>query len=130
MVKIIAAAAILALGAGLIEESADSIGPILRLVIMFLVPVVVAIMARRRVIVAIVLALFTFAAAYGGQQCFQRAYNDCVRKAGDIKGTLDHYRRAHGRYPANLADALPQPPCIGGKVVSERRPVSTARIAT
>jgi hypothetical protein len=114
--KTVAAAIVLASAAWIAGESADQIGPIAELVVIFVVPFVVAlgafaVMRRRGLAIAILLGLITFGAAYAGRQCFARAYNGCVGNADDIKGTLDRYRRTRGRYPSRLTDALPQPPC-------------------
>lgn len=109
--KQVAVAVVVASGAWLAEESADSIGPISRLATMILLPLAVAIIARRRPALAIILALLTLGAAQGGRLCFQHAYNSCVGNAGSIKSSLDGYRRANGRYPATLTEAMPQPPC-------------------
>jgi hypothetical protein len=116
MVKTLAAAIVVASAAWIAGESADEVGPIAELVVIFVVPIVVALAAfavtrRRNIGIAILLGLITFGAAYGGRQCFAQAYNSCVGNAGDIKGTLDRYRRKHGRYPPKLTNALPQPPC-------------------
>ncbi len=107
MVKIAAAALVLALGAWLIGESADSVGPIAELVVIFIVPILVAVAAfvmirRRRIEIAVLLAVITFGAAYGGRQCFTRAFNDCVGSAGEIKRGLERERATHGRYPMKL----------------------------
>jgi hypothetical protein len=117
LLKALAAAVVLAAAAWLIGESADSVGPIQELAVIFVVPIIVALaafalMRRRNILIAVALGLIWFGAAYGGRQCFARAYNGCVGNADDIKGMLDRYRRQHfGRYPAKLEDALPQPPC-------------------
>jgi hypothetical protein len=121
IVKITAAALVLALGGWLTGESADSIGPIAELVMMFVVPIVVAIAAfaivrRRRIEIAVLLAVITFAAAYGGRECFAHAFNDCVRSAADIKGGLERYRATHGRYPAS-ADASRCKRCLRGTIL-------------
>jgi hypothetical protein len=114
--KIFAVAIVLASAAWLAGESADEVGPIAELVVIFIAPILVALAAfavtrRRGIGVAILLGFITFGAAYGGRQCFTRAYNGCVGNAGDIKGVIERYRAAHGRFPAKLTDALPQPPC-------------------
>jgi hypothetical protein len=116
VVKTFVVAIVLATAAWLVGESADEVGPIAELVVIFIVPIVVAlaafaVMRRRNIAIAILLGFVTFGAAYGGRQCFTRAYNGCVGNADDIKGILEKYRRAHGRYPPKLADALPKPPC-------------------
>jgi hypothetical protein len=115
-VKAIAAAVAIAVGAWLVEESADSVGPIAELAVLAVGPLLAALIGaslvqRRRIAIAILLALIAFGAAYGGKECFARAYNGCVGSADDIKGSLDHYRRRNGRYPAKLTDAMPKPPC-------------------
>jgi hypothetical protein len=116
VLKLCAAAIVLVIAAWLAGESADEVGPIAELVVIFIVPILVtlaafAVMRRRRIVAAVLLGMITFAAAYGGRQCFTRAYNGCVGNADDIKGVLDKYRRSHGRFPPKLADALPKPPC-------------------
>src|SRR4029077_355937 len=98
VVKTLVAAIVLATAAWLVGESADEVGPIAELVVIFIVPIVIAlaafaVMRRRNIAIAILLGFVTFGAAYGGRQCFTRAYNGCVGNADDIKGILEKYRR-------------------------------------
>ena len=105
--KVSAAAFVLACVAWLIGESADTVGPITELAVMFVAPILVAVVAfamirRRRIEIAVLLAVITFAGAYGGRQCFTRAFNDCVGSAAAIKSGLERDRATHGRYPLKL----------------------------
>ena len=110
--KTVAVAIVLASAAWLVGESADEVGPIAELVVMFVAPILVGIAAfavirRRRIEIAVLLAVIAFGAAYGGRECSTRAFNGCVGRAADIKGGLERYRATHGRYPLKLEE----PPC-------------------
>jgi len=96
-VKVAAAALILGVCAWLIGESADAVGALAELVVMFVVPILVAVVTfaivrRRRIEIAVLLAVITFAAAYGGRECFTHAFNNCVGSAADIKSGIERYR--------------------------------------
>jgi hypothetical protein len=120
-VKVAAAALTLGVCAWLIGESADSVGPIAELIVMFVVPIIVAVVTfaivrGRRIEIAVLLAVITFAAAYGGRECFTHAFNNCVGSAADIKSGLERYRATHGRYPAK-ADASRCKRCLRGTIL-------------
>jgi hypothetical protein len=46
-----------------------------------------------------------------GQQNFDRAWNDCARRAVDVRGALIAHEAQHGGYPSRLEELPIQLPC-------------------
>lgn len=106
--------------AWLFGESVDQVGILPEVFVLFGLPLVVAAITFARTsifrmwerlteaaIVAVVISLSNF----GGQQCFERAYNDCIGKAESIRAELQAYHVKHGEYPSELKRAVSGQPC-------------------
>ena len=65
----------------------------------------------RRLLAALLLGGIGLSAWQLGGSEAARAFNECVASGEEVRQTLADYRAAHGRYPAELAQALPDLPC-------------------
>jgi hypothetical protein len=110
----IAAALAVAFAGWLIGESVDELRMIPKLIVMFGVPILVAVaiwLLFRRFALAAALGALTALAVFGGVRCYARAFNSCVAQTEHIRDTIEWNRRAHGGYPPTLRDAFLNPPC-------------------
>lgn len=65
----------------------------------------------RRLLAALLLASLGLSAWQLGADEHARAFNECVDRGETVRQALADYRAAHGHYPAELAQALPEIPC-------------------
>lgn len=65
----------------------------------------------RRLLAALLLAGLGLHAWQLGADEHIRAFNECVHRGETVRQALADYRAAHGRYPAELAQAMPEAPC-------------------
>lgn len=65
----------------------------------------------RRLLAALLLGSLGLSAWQLGASEHARAFNECLNRGETIRHALADYRAAHGRYPAELAQALPEIPC-------------------
>ena len=111
-------------------ESVDSsIGIRIEIAVLIAFPISSAVAAFRllrgakvtnRIFFTRVAAALVRASVLAGQQCFTRAYNDCVSKAESIRTSFEAYRSSHGRYPDNIREAFVRAPysrCMRGSIL-------------
>jgi hypothetical protein len=65
----------------------------------------------RRLLAALLFAGLGLHAWQLGADEHTRAFNECVHRGETVRQALADYRAAHGRYPAELAQAMPEDPC-------------------